>query len=210
VWICLFSALVGQKRHSFHVGEGRAERGAVNPRSPRGARKRARRAWFAPRGAAQAGLTEGAERSLEFARKRMSKEEISRRLRRIPQSEGSARQATHSATLVNALCTETAHDVALMLLPDSIDLIARRCLLSGLRKPRTLTPPSRPRRDSSDNRSLKGLSRTQEECSRRVGRILKRANRRNARKICTRCSSRSRWSVSRNRFPGRESWPSTA
>ncbi len=64
------------------AGEGRAERGAVNSRSPRGARKRARRVCFAPRAAARAGLTEGAERSLEFARKRMSKELISQRLRR--------------------------------------------------------------------------------------------------------------------------------
>jgi hypothetical protein len=46
-------------------------RGAVNPRSPGGAEASTARCTV-PRGAARAGLTEGAERSLGFARKRMS------------------------------------------------------------------------------------------------------------------------------------------
>jgi hypothetical protein len=50
-----------KKRHSFHSCEfGRSE--ALSTPKPEGARKRARR--FMPRGAAQAGWTEGAERSL--------------------------------------------------------------------------------------------------------------------------------------------------
>src|ERR1035441_1056362 len=69
-----------KKRHSFHSCEfGRRE--ALSTPKPEGARKRARRSL--PRRAAQAGWTEGAERSLEFARKRMSKTRISRRLHHI-------------------------------------------------------------------------------------------------------------------------------
>ncbi len=81
-----FSPGRAKKRHSFHSGESGAERRCPSPKPARGAEASTART-IAPRGAAQAGLTEGAERSLEFARKRMSKEEISRRLRRIPQSE---------------------------------------------------------------------------------------------------------------------------
>ena len=87
MWICPFSALVGQKKTfvSWLAKEERREALSI-PEARRGAEASTART-IAPRGAAQAGLTEGAERSLEFARKRMSKEEISRRLRRIPQSE---------------------------------------------------------------------------------------------------------------------------
>jgi hypothetical protein len=53
--------------------------------------------FFAPRGAAQAGWTEGAERSLEFAWKRMSNAKTSRKLLRIVfQKGGVARQDLRS------------------------------------------------------------------------------------------------------------------
>jgi hypothetical protein len=70
-----------KKRHSFHSGELGAERRCQPPKPVRGAE--ASTAAVMPRGAAQAGLTEGAERSLKFAWKRMSKERSSRRLHLI-------------------------------------------------------------------------------------------------------------------------------
>jgi len=83
VWICPFSALVGQKKTFVSWLAKEERRGALSiPGARRGAEASTTRT-FAPRGAAQAGLTEGAERSLEFARKRMLKEEISRRLHRM-------------------------------------------------------------------------------------------------------------------------------
>jgi hypothetical protein len=63
------------------TGEFGAERRCQLPKPARGAE--ASTAVFMPRGAAQAELTEGAERSLEFAGKRMSKAWTSRRLHRI-------------------------------------------------------------------------------------------------------------------------------
>ena len=63
----------GPKKDIRFIAAKRGEVRRCQSPKPEGARKRARRASFAPRGAAQAGLTEGAELSLEFARKRMSK-----------------------------------------------------------------------------------------------------------------------------------------
>jgi hypothetical protein len=66
--ICRFSALGGLKKDiHFMTGELGAERRCQLPKPARGAE--ASTAAFMPRGAAQAELTEGAERSLEFAGK---------------------------------------------------------------------------------------------------------------------------------------------
>jgi hypothetical protein len=66
--ICRFSALGGLKKDiHFMTGELGAERRCQLPKPARGAE--ASTAVFMPRGAAQAELTEGAERSLEFAGK---------------------------------------------------------------------------------------------------------------------------------------------
>src|ERR1700690_2122722 len=73
-----FSPGRAKKRHSFHCCEfGRREALSI-PEARRGAE--ASTACFSPRRAAQAGWTEGAERSLEFAGKGMPKERTSRRL----------------------------------------------------------------------------------------------------------------------------------
>jgi hypothetical protein len=80
--ICRFSALGGLKKDiRFITGEFGAERRCQLPTPASGAE--ASTAVFMPRGAAQAELTEGAERSLEFAGKRMSNRWSSRRLHRI-------------------------------------------------------------------------------------------------------------------------------
>ena len=72
------------------------ERRCQSPKPERGA-EASTACLITPRGAAQAGLTEGAERSLEFARKRMSKEEISRRLFRVMCSWPACREALHGS-----------------------------------------------------------------------------------------------------------------
>jgi hypothetical protein len=61
------------------AGEKRRREALSIPEARRGAEASTART-SAPRGAAQAGLTEGAERSLQSARKRMSEDRISRRL----------------------------------------------------------------------------------------------------------------------------------
>jgi len=66
----------------FMTGEKERSQALSIPESPQG-RGSEHGAQVVPRGAAQAGLTEGAERSLEFAGKRMSNGKISRRLHRM-------------------------------------------------------------------------------------------------------------------------------
>ena len=67
----------------FMSGEKERSEALSIPEASEGARKRARRTCSAPRRAAQAGWTEGAERSLEFAWERMSNTKVSRRLLRM-------------------------------------------------------------------------------------------------------------------------------
>src|SRR5437016_13041607 len=62
-----------KKQHAFLAAGGAAAGGCQAPErsgAAQRARKRARRFWFMPRGAAQAGLTVGASRSLSCAREK--------------------------------------------------------------------------------------------------------------------------------------------
>jgi hypothetical protein len=69
-----------KKGHSFHAGRKERSEALSIPGAPQGGAEASTARKFAARGAAQAGWTEGAERSLEFAWKRMSSGRISRRL----------------------------------------------------------------------------------------------------------------------------------